>query len=188
VLSLQLTPFTELRTTRLLLRRVVPADAAALLFLRSDEQVMRYLDREPTTTLAECEQVIRRLDETLERNEGIVWALTPLGEERRLIGTCGIWRFDAANHRGEVGYVLHPDSWGQGLMNEALAAVCRFGFEQLRLHSLEGNINPGNVASGRLLERLGFVREAYFRENYYFRGQFLDSVIYSLLAPRLGPA
>ncbi|OON70479.1 GNAT family N-acetyltransferase [Hymenobacter sp. CRA2] len=184
MLHLQLTPFTELRTERLLLRRIVLADAPTIFFLRSDEQVMRYLDREPTATLAEAEDFVRMIDSSLVENRGITWGLARVGEEDQLLGTCGLWRMDAENHRGEIGYALHPAAWGQGLMSEALAAVCRYGFETLHLHSIEGNVNPANAASIKLLERQGFVREAYFRENYHFRGQFLDSAIYSLLAPR----
>lgn len=183
MLTLHLLPFTELRTPRLLLRRLTAADAPALFAIRTDPRVLTYLDRESETTLAEVEAVIQRMDENLTANEGVVWALTRIGEEQTLLGTCGIWRFDKANHRGEIGYMLSPAAWGQGLMGEALAAVCRFGFEQLSLHSIEGNVNPGNAASIAALERQGFVREAYFRENYHFRGQFLDSAIYSLLTP-----
>ncbi|MCC3157817.1 GNAT family N-acetyltransferase [Hymenobacter sp. 15J16-1T3B] len=184
MLHFQLSPFTELRTPRLLLRRITLADAPTVLFLRSDPATMRYLDREPAASLADAETFVGLVDAGLSENRGITWALARLGEEEQMIGTCGLWRLDAEHHRGEIGYTLHPAAWGQGLMSEALAAVCRYGFEQLRLHSIEGNVNPQNEASIKLLERQGFVREAYFRENYHFRGQFIDSAIYSLLAPR----
>ncbi|WP_460576974.1 GNAT family N-acetyltransferase [Hymenobacter coalescens] len=173
-----------MRTPRLVLRRITPADSPTILFLRSDPAVMRYLDREPDASLAEAEAVVRRMDEALVKNEGIVWGLARLGEEERLLGTCGLWRLIPEHHRAEVGYTLHPDGWGQGLMGEALATVCRYAFEVMGLHSIEANVNPQNAASIRLLERQGFVREAYHRENYYFRGQFLDSAIYSLLTPQ----
>jgi ribosomal-protein-alanine N-acetyltransferase len=51
----------------------------------------------------------------------------------------------------------------------------------MNLHSIEANINPENIASRKLLEKTGFVREAYFKENYFFNGKFIDSEIYSLL-------
>ena len=64
-----------------------------------------------------------------------------------------------------------------------MAAVLPVGFDQVGLHSIEANVSPENIASRRLLEKFGFKQEAYFKENYYFNGEFLDSVIYSLLAP-----
>lgn len=60
--------------------------------------------------------------------------------------------------------------------------MVQFGFETLKLHSLEAQLDPKNAASIRLLEKHHFRREDYFRENYYFQQQFLDTVVYSLLA------
>ncbi|MGE5859464.1 MAG: GNAT family N-acetyltransferase, partial [Ignavibacteria bacterium] len=56
-----------------------------------------------------------------------------------------------------------------------------YGFKVMNLHSIEANVNPDNKASIRLLERNNFTREAYFKENYFYNGKFLDSAIYSLL-------
>jgi [ribosomal protein S5]-alanine N-acetyltransferase len=77
--------------------------------------------------------------------------------------------------------MLHPNFWNKGIMKEALLAAIDFGFNQMKLHSIEAHINPDNVASGILLEKTGFVREAYFKEDFFFRGKFSDSAIYSLL-------
>jgi len=77
--------------------------------------------------------------------------------------------------------MLDPDFWGKGIMKEALLAAIDFGFNQMNLHSIEAHINPDNTASGMLLEKVGFVREAYFKEDFFFRGEFIDTAIYSLL-------
>ena len=53
--------------------------------------------------------------------------------------------------------------------------------EQLNIHSIEAVVNPENNASIKILEKNGFVREAYYVEDYYFEGKFLDSAVYSLL-------
>lgn len=99
----------------------------------------------------------------------------------QLIGTMGFWRFDERNARGELSYELHTAYHRQGFMTEAAQAICRFAFTDLKLHSIEANIDPRNQASANLLERIGFKREAYFRENYFLDGKFYDSVIYCLL-------
>jgi ribosomal-protein-alanine N-acetyltransferase len=59
--------------------------------------------------------------------------------------------------------------------------VLYYGFEFMKLHSVEANVNPDNTPSIKLLERNNFSREAYFKENYFYDGKFLDTVIYSLL-------
>lgn len=66
-------------------------------------------------------------------------------------------------------------------MTEALRAMLACGFSKMKIHSVEANINPKNESSRAVLLKCGFVKEAYFRENYYANGQFLDSEIYSLL-------
>lgn len=184
--NLQLLPFPELETDRLCLRRILRADKEEIFFLRSDPRMMRYIDKEPCQSRDEVIKWIALLDERLEEGEGINWGITMKGESK-LIGTIGLWRFDKPHFRAEVGYMLHPGFWGRGFAEEALRRVVRQAFELYGFHSIEANTNPDNVASARVLEKVGFVREAYFRENWYFRGKFLDSAVYSILNPSDGP-
>ena len=83
--------------------------------------------------------------------------------------------------RGEIGYALSPEFWGKGYMTEALNKMIDFAFNDLKLHSIEANVNPNNNSSIKLLKRCGFRKEAHYRENYLFNGEFIDSIIYSLL-------
>ncbi|HEX6914568.1 MAG TPA: GNAT family protein [Chitinophagaceae bacterium] len=181
---LTFTPFPELRTSRLLLRQVKNKDAAVMLALRSDDQVMRYIDRPRASNLTEAQQFIQLIHDGITNISGITWAMS-LADDRsgKMIGTIGFWRIDKANHRAEIGYMLSPQHFRKGLMNEAMAQVLHYGFNTMQLHSVEANVNPGNQASASLLQKHGFVQEAYFRENYYFNGRFLDSSIYCLLNP-----
>ena len=183
MLSFQLTPCPELRTARLLLRRITAEDAPALLRMLSDPEVMRYIGREPAKTLQEVQALCARIEETRQKNEGLMFGLALLAEPQALIGTCGLWRLDAENHRAELGYMLAPAHQGRGLISEAISAVCRHGFESLQLHSIEAHVDPANAASVRVLERTGFVREGLFRECVRFRDRFSDNAVYSLLAP-----
>ena len=174
-------PFTEIKTERLLLRCLKKSDAPTLLFLRSDETVMQYIDREKPKTLDEAEGFVLIVLETLEKNEGIMWAICLKNEPEKLIGTIGYWRFLNQHYRAEVGYMLNPNQWNKGIMKEALLAVVDFGFKVIKLHSIEAHINPENIASGILLKKAGFTREAYFKEDFYFRGKFINTAVYSLL-------
>lgn len=99
----------------------------------------------------------------------------------KFIGDFAYWKIDNKNSRAEIGYALKPEFWGKGFMKEAMIQIINFGFNDLKLHSIEANINPGNENSRGILTKLGFKKEAYFRENYYFNGEYLDSEIYSLL-------
>jgi ribosomal-protein-alanine N-acetyltransferase len=182
MLNIQLTPFPELQTARFILRQLRESDGPALLAQRSDERIIRYLDREPDTSLTQTVALIEKIKQSATDNLGITWGIVRPTDDL-LLGTIGLWRIMADHHRAEIGYGLDPAYWQQGIMSEAMVAVLAYGFQQLKLHSIEATINPNNTASKRLLEKHGFVQEAYFRENYFFRGNFLDSAVYSLLTP-----
>lgn len=179
-LELNFSPFPELKTERLQLRRILMEDAQALFEMRSDERVMQFLDRPRAKTIADAENLIRLIDHDIDSNIGITWGVSLHGTSR-LIGTMGFWNITKAHFRAEIGYLLHPDFQGKGLMMEAAKKTIDFGFREMGLHSIEANINPNNLRSAKMLEKCGFVKEAHFRENYYYDGKFLDSVIYSLL-------
>ncbi len=180
MLTPEFLPFPELETNRLLLRRIVRDDIPALFKMRSDKKVMQYIDRPLAESLDDAALLIAKIDDALLLNDGITWGIN-LKEDPELIGTIGYWRIDKPNHRAEIGYLLKTQMQGKGLMQEAISTVIKYGFEQIRLHSIEANVNPLNDASKKILEKNGFVQEAYFRENYYYNGKFLDSNIYSLL-------
>ena len=181
MLELNFSPFPEIKTERLLLRRITDADAPELLFLRSDETVMKYIDREKPKSLEEALAFIQIVNANIDKNESVMWAIALQDKPDTLIGNIGFWRILNKHYRSEIGYMLHPSFWGKGIMKEALLAAIDFGFNQMKLHSIEAHINPDNTASGKLLEKTGFVREAYFKEDFFFRGKFIDSAIYSLL-------
>jgi len=182
MLETNFSPFPEIRTERLLLRRFTEADAPVFFKLRTDERAMKYIDREPSKDVAEVDELIRKINTNIETGTAIAWCIDLADHPGVMIGTISFWRIIHENHRAETGYMLHPDHWGKGLIKEAISAVIRYGFDTLKLHSIEAHINPGNIASAAVLERMGFVREAYFKEDYYFRGEFKDTAIYSLLA------
>ena len=183
MLSLNFSPFPQLETERLLLKEITQRDAPALFALRADKDLMKYLDRSPAQSIDEAIAFIGLIAAAQQKNEGITWGIFPKTQPDVLHGTIGFWRIQKENHRAEIGYLLHAALQGKGIMHEAMNCVLAYGFNKLRFHSVEANVNPANAPSIRLLERNGFVKEAHFKENYFFDGKFLDSAIYSLLTP-----
>ena len=171
--------FPEIETGRLLLRKVIITDAPAILQLRGDEQVMRYIGKEKAITIPDAEAFINRIIQSLNINDGITWAIALKEDPRILIGTIGFWRIIKEHHRAEIGYMLNPSHWKKGLMKEALTHVIDTGFDLLQLHTIEANVNPENLASAGMLTNAGFIKEAHFKENYFFNGSFSDTAVYS---------
>lgn len=181
MLDVNFSPFPEITTERLLLRSIKMTDARELFILRSLDATMQYIDREKFKSIEEAEEFIKKILGTQEANEGIMWCIALKEKPGTLIGTIGHWRLMKQHYRSEVGYMLHPDHWKKGIMKEALLAVIKFGFEVMKLHSIEAHIDPVNTASAFVLEKTGFIREAYFKEDFFYRGEFTDTAVYSLL-------
>jgi ribosomal-protein-alanine N-acetyltransferase len=173
-------PFPVIQTDRLILRDTTMDDAPKLFELRKDVDVLRYINRPPHRTLDDTRELIQKIMDGIKSNDAIAWAVT-LKNEPGLIGTISYHRIEKEHHRAEIGYMLHPLYWRKGIINEAMVAILDYGFRAMKLHSIEANVNPDNVASSNLLKKHGFVKEAHFKENYFSDGNFSDSEIYSLL-------
>lgn len=180
MLTLNFSPFPALHTERLTLRRADATDIPQLYRLRSDEQIMKYIPRPVATSPDEIAEFLRLTDEKIASNEMINWKISIKGDST-LIGTIGFYYIKPEHYRAEIGYMLLPEFQGKGYVTEAIAAVVNYGFEAMGLHSIEALVDPENIASRAVLEKCGFVREAYFKENEFYNGKFLDTVVYSKL-------
>jgi ribosomal-protein-alanine N-acetyltransferase len=179
-MEINFTEFPMLETERLVLRKFDKMDINDIYELRTCERVMKYMDAPPMESLEETERFLNYILKTYEDGEGINWVISLKGSER-MIGYIGFWRFDRGNYRGEIGYALKKDFWNMGLMSEAVNRIIKFAFESMPLNSIEGNVNPFNIPSIKLLEKSKFNREGYFRENYYFDGKFIDTITFSMI-------
>jgi len=175
-------PFPDFSTKRLRLRQLTLNDQQEIFELRSDEKVLQFLIISQCKNLDEAKQFIEMINGGISRNEWVYWGITEKGNDK-LIGTFSIWHISKENSRAEIGYALLPDYQGKGIMNEAIDVVLKYGFNIMQLHSIEANVDPGNIASIKLLEKNGFVKEAHFKENIFYNGKFLDTAIYSLINP-----
>ena len=92
-----------------------------------------------------------------------------------------IWRSEE-DRQGELGYIFHPDVHGRGIASEASRALLKFGFETALLHRIYARCDARNVASSRVMERLGMRQEAYFRQHAKVKGRWDEELIYALLA------
>ena len=182
MLDINFNPFPVIETERLILRRFNETDLPGIFFMRSDERMMKYIDQPRFVTEEEVVPYMAKLEKFLQDNEGINWAVTIKGEEK-LIGRICLFNFAKQHFRAELGYILFPEYQGKGIIQEALQLVLDYGFRHLQLHTIEANVNPDNEASIKVLERNKFVREAYFKENYFYNGKFMDTAVYSLITP-----
>lgn len=181
MLNVEFQTFPEIETARLLLNAFNESDANNLFVLRSDPNVLQYLDTDPPKNEGEMVEFLKGIQKSYQQGDGISWAIR-MPDNNLFIGSIAIWKIDKVHHRGEIGYMILPEFWGKGIASEALTKVIAFGFNEIGLHSIQGNINKDNAASERILQKFGFQKEAHFRENWHHNGRFVDSIIYGLLA------
>ncbi|MDP4262084.1 MAG: GNAT family protein [Bacteroidota bacterium] len=170
-------------TERLQFRQLVPEDENEILGLRSNERVNQFLTRDPYKTIYEARAFINKINKGVANGEWIYWAITHKNENK-LVGTICLWNIQPEHYRAEIGYELHPGVWRKGIMREAIPKIVEYGFENMKLHSIEADLHPDNISSIKLLEKNGFVLEGHFRESVFFNGKFLGRAVYSLLNDR----
>jgi [ribosomal protein S5]-alanine N-acetyltransferase len=173
-------PFKNLESNRLILRQITNDDLAEVYALRSNPETMKYIPRPLATTTDDALGHIKMIQDKIETNEGINWAIT-LKENPKMIGIIGHYKIQWENFRSEVGYMLLPEFHNQGIVTEAIQLLIDYGFNDMKMHSLEAIIDPRNTASARVLEKNNFIKEAHFKENAFYNGEFLDAAIYSLI-------
>ena len=151
-------PFPVLKTERLTLRQLLSSDANEIFALRSDPNVNKYLDREPGKSIDDAKTFIQIINENIQRNDSIYWAIT-LSNKDKLIGTICLFNFSDNNLMAEIGYELLPGYQGLGIMHEATSKVIDFGIQHIGLNSIKAYTHSENQRSTRLLEKFNFKKE-----------------------------
>lgn len=165
MLSPSFVPFPVIQTERLVLRATTLADAPQLFYLRSSPIVMQYIDRPRPSAVADIETLINTIQQRIASGEGIEWGITLLGDDT-YIGSISFHRIEPDKDLAEVGYLLHPDHHGKGIMHEAITAVLQFGFHSLGLKVVAAEIHADNIASKALVVKSGFVLQKKLDDGY----------------------
>lgn len=175
-----------LEGARVRLRAPRQADAAAVFRVYSDPRVLRYWSHGPWTDTAQADDWIARSATGFAERAFLQWVVAS-AEDDAVIGSTTLFACRAQHRRCEIGYALAAAYWGRGYAREALALALAEAFGPLRLHRVEADIDPRNLASIRLVEALGFRHEGTLRARYHVGAEVQDSAIYGLLASDPAP-
>ena len=149
---------TMLETERLVLRAWRPEDAAEAFRIYGDPAVMRFIGTGATT--GSVEETATRLQRYIGHHEKFGFGLWATIEKStgRLIGNTGLTSLDGGPEI-EVGYHLSQEAWGKGYATEVAGALLDYGFQTLGLQTILAVTHPDNVASQRVLEKVGMIRQ-----------------------------
>jgi [ribosomal protein S5]-alanine N-acetyltransferase len=173
--------FPVLSTKRLTLRAATPKDLAAFQQLLSIPEVTRFSNWPDAPARAQVERTLRWMSKVHGSGKGCAWII----EDRKSGTLAGAIRFNSFDKKwrsGQIGYELHPDFWGNGLMTEAVRAVVACGHQTFRLNRIDAWTLPGNGASDRVLEKAGFRHEGTLRQKAWFKGAFHDFRMFGRIA------
>ena len=176
-----LKPVTTLETARLHIRPVVADDLPALHAINGDADVTRYLPYATWQTLQDGQSWLARMQALADAGTGQQLVLVDRATGT-VVGTLLLFKHDEGSARLELGYVLGQAHWRQGLMAEAVRAVCGHAFSALGIRRIEAEVNPANQSSCRLLEAVGFTPEGLARQRWVAKGVAYDTRLYGLLA------
>jgi ribosomal-protein-alanine N-acetyltransferase len=145
-------PLPILTTERLTLRPLLLSDAQPVFALRSDSEINKYLDRQPSQTIEDARNFIKNIIE----NEFIYWAIT-WTENETFVGTICLFEFSDKSDKCEIGYELLSQFQGKGIMQEAAGRVIEYAVQTLKAQTIEAFTHKNNHSSTKLLKKLGFI-------------------------------
>jgi [ribosomal protein S5]-alanine N-acetyltransferase len=181
MLDFNFSPFPNLQSQRLIYRQLTVADTAEIILLRGNPETMKFIPRPLITNHNQVIQFVAMMDEALHNKLGINWAVCIKDCPNIMIGIIGHYRIQAENHRAEIGYMFRNEYNGLGFATEAIAEITKYGFDNMKLNSIEAVLSPENKASEKVLIKNGYVKEGHFKEKEFYQGEFRDLMVYSLL-------
>ncbi|MCB0288081.1 MAG: GNAT family N-acetyltransferase [Calditrichaeota bacterium] len=171
-----------LETQRLRLRPFEMNDAERVAELANDYSIYEMTLRLPHPyTRHDAEQWIAMHPQLRESGTETPFAII-LKQVNALVGSISLKDFDPHNKSAEIGYWIGRTWWNKGIVTEAAQRLLKYGFEELGLNRIHGNFIPKNVASQKVMEKIGMSREGLLRQKVLKDGVFEDIVMYSILA------
>jgi RimJ/RimL family protein N-acetyltransferase len=173
-------PTPTLHTSRLILRPFNDSDVDDLFALQSNAYVLRYWNTPPWTERARAEKFISTCQQMAEEGTGIRLAVDR-ESDGNFIGWCTFNRWNPTYRSASIGFCFNEWVWGQGYATESARALVEWAFNTLDLNRIHSETDTRNIASARVLEKLGFVREGTMREDCIVDGVTSDSWVFGLL-------
>jgi RimJ/RimL family protein N-acetyltransferase len=167
-----------IRGTRVSLRQLRRSDAPGLDKVLRDGKATRWLP--PRVRRESGREFVDRVLREQRQSRGLCFAIVPNGSSEA-VGQIRLFDWSPLQRHAEVGYWIRRSCWGRGFGTEALRLICREGFRRWHLHRIVANVVAPNVASARLLEKVGFRHEGTSRSAARIAHTWVNELDYALL-------
>ncbi|OAH59241.1 MULTISPECIES: GNAT family protein [Bacillaceae] len=169
-----------LRTERLYLRKMTEADSPCLFKIWSNPDVTKFMNIENFSGENQAKEMINFLNELSAQNKAMRYTIIE-AKTNQILGSCGFNTLDYENMKAEIGYDLDSTFWGNGYGTEAVSCLVDYAFEHLNFIRIEAKVEPENLNSIKVLQKLGFTFEATLRKSEKSKDRFIDLNTYSRL-------
>ena len=169
-----------IETERLLLRKITLNDASDMFEYASNPEVSEYTMWSTHVSIEDTKYFLKSLTKMYKKRELVDWGIVHKAE-KKFIGTCGFVEWSMTHSRAEIGYALSARYWSEGYMSEAVNAIIEFGFREMLLNRVMGRCEVNNIASARVMEKVGMQLEGILRQQLFVKGKYWDLKIYSIL-------
>jgi [ribosomal protein S5]-alanine N-acetyltransferase len=171
--------FPTIKTERLLLRQFVESDLENVFKGLSDPKIIKYYGVSYPTIEDAKEQMIF-FSELEKEGTGIWWAVCSL-DNRTFYGAGGLNSLSKEHKRAEIGFWLLTDFWGKGIITETVPLICKYGFDNLGLHRIEGFVETDNLNCKKVMKKITFKHEGTMKDCEIKNGKFISLDIYAKL-------
>ena len=173
--------FPILKIEDITLSKLNFSDSDDMLEYTADKDVLRYLPEGASySNKKQVHNLIKRVNQGFKNKEKIRWGIV-LNDKNKVIGDIGYNSIDRENNIGKISYRLSKDHWGQGIITKVLNKIISYSFNEMKLNRIEALTIDDNLASIRVLEKTGFIKEGTLREALNKNNRYYDLAIYSLL-------
>jgi RimJ/RimL family protein N-acetyltransferase len=176
-----------LETERLFLRQFRDSDLEVFLEYRNDPEVAKYQGWDVPYPKKKAIKFVEHMKSAVPMQSQWLQVAVELKSTQRMIGDVAFFIKRDDERQALIGYSLARPFWGKGYAVEAVSCLLAYLFNDLNLHRVIAECDVENVPSWRLLEKLGFRREAHLIENIFFKGAYGSEYQYAVLGREWKP-
>ncbi|SDX86592.1 Protein N-acetyltransferase, RimJ/RimL family [Lutibacter oricola] len=167
-----------IKTERILIRPIKPSDSKKVYSYRSDSNTNKFQNWIPKSII-DVDAFIAKNPQEFNKPETWFQVVIINNKNNEIIGDIGIHFIDS--YQCELGITLDKKHHGKGYASEALKGVINYLFNKLDKHRITTSIDPKNANSIKLVERIGFRKEAHFKQSLLINNKWVDDIIYAIL-------
>lgn len=169
--------FPIIKTSRLLLRQFTDNDLEYVFKGLSDPDIIKYYGVSYKTQ-EETKAQMKFFKDLEQHGTGLWWAVCSL-DNTVFYGAGGLNGLSKEHQKAEIGFWLLKEYWGLGIMTEVMPIICKYGFENMRLHRIEGLVESSNQNCKNAMKKLDFMYEGTMRDCEIKNGKFISLDIYA---------